>query len=126
MKKSDKEIIKDLINLVHEQKEQINNIQNEFNNFKKEISFLLRNYISNLDSVIINNNNYNSSLKNWINPNSNIKANLLYRLSRDGPEISTFHRLCDNKGPNILVLFYLKNGYKIWFFANGFFDSISN
>ena len=38
--KSDKEIIKDLINLVHEQKEQINNIQNEFNNFKKEISFL--------------------------------------------------------------------------------------
>ena len=41
MKKSDKEIIKDLINLVHEQKEQINNIQNEFNNFKKEISFLL-------------------------------------------------------------------------------------
>ena len=39
--KSDKEIIKDLINLVHEQKEQINNIQNEFNNFKKEISFLL-------------------------------------------------------------------------------------
>jgi len=80
-------------------------------------------YISNLDSLIINgNNNYNHYIKNWINPNSKIKANLLYRLSRDGPEISTFHKLCDYNGPAILVLFYLKNGEKVGFFVNGFFD----
>jgi hypothetical protein len=83
-------------------------------------------YISNLDSLIINgNNNFNHYIKNWISPNSKIKANLLYRLSRDGPEISTFHQLCDNKGPATLVLFYLKNEEKVGFFVNGFFDSIS-
>ena len=123
--KSDKEMIKELINLVHEQKEQITKLQTELNDFKNEMSFLLNNYISKLDSLIINNNYYNSLLKNWISPNSKVKANLLYRLSRDGPEIDTFHKLCDNKGPKTLVLFYLKNGHKIGFFVNGFFDSVS-
>ena len=81
-------------------------------------------YISNLDSLIINgNNNSNHYIKNWISPNSKIKANLLYRLSRDGPEVSTFYELCDNKGPSTLVLFYLKNGEKIGFFINDFFES---
>ena len=124
-KKDDKELMNDLVNLVHEQKNQITKLQTELNDLKNEISFLLNNYITNLDSLIITNNCHNSSLKNWINPNAKIKANLLFRLSRDGPEISTFHKLCDNKGPATLVLFYLKNKQKIGFFVNGFFDSVS-
>ena len=35
-------------------------------------------------------------MKNWISPNNNIKAELLYRLSRDGEKISKYHQLCDN------------------------------
>ena len=60
--------------------------------------------IKNLDSLIINGNKkYNKTLKNWINPNLNIKAELLYRASRDGEEYKTFHQLCDNKGPTVVL-----------------------
>jgi len=81
-------------------------------------------YILNLDSFIVDNINYNSSLKNWINQNMKIKANLLYRMTRDGPEILTFHQLCDNKGPTI-TLIHLENGYKVGFFVSDSFDSTS-
>jgi len=125
--KNDEEKINRLNNLIKEQKEEIcslkNNI-NELNEFKKEMNILSKNYISNLDSSIIDNNNYNSTLKNWINPNMKIRANLLYKLSRDGPEISTFHELCDNKGPT-LTLFHLKIGDKIGFYVDDSFDSTS-
>ena len=31
----------------------------------------------------------------WINPNRNIKAKLLYRASRDGDGPENFHKYCD-------------------------------
>ena len=67
-------------------------------------------YIKNLNSLIINNNKkYNQILKYWINPNDIIKADLLYRLTRDGEKVSKFHELCDNKGPT-LILFSTNDG----------------
>ena len=63
-----------------------------------------------INSLIINNNiNYQNSIKKWIDKNNEIKAELLYRKSRDGDQISTFHRLCDNKGPT-LTLFETNDG----------------
>ena len=127
--KSDKEIIKELMKLINEQKNEISNLKNELNelnDFKKEASFLFKNYIRNLDSIIIDNNLYNSILKNWINPKDKIEANLLYRLSRDGPEISTYHNLCDNKGATLTLIHVKDIGYKIGFFVNFSFDSISD
>ena len=44
-------------------------------------------------------------------PNKKIEGELLYRLSRDGDQISTFHLLCDNKGPT-LTLFETIEGTK--------------
>ena len=120
-------IVKELITLVNEQKEEIEKLKNEMNElklFKSEMSCLLNKFIINLDSLIIDNFYYNFSLKSWINPVNKIKAKLLYRMSRDGPEISTFHKLCDNKGPN-LVLFDLKEGTKVGFYINDSFDSNS-
>ena len=72
----------------------------------KEIKAILETEkILNLDSKIIEDNiNYNKTLKNWINPNKKIKSELLYRMSRDGIEYSTFHKLCDNKGPTIILV----------------------
>ena len=72
----------------------------------KEIKAILETEkIINLDSKIIEDNiNYNKTLKNWINPNKKIKSELLYRMSRDGIEYSTFHKLCDNKGPTIILV----------------------
>ena len=58
-----------------------------------------------LDSHIINNiKEYKISLKNWINKTSFIKANLLYRLSRDGESFKTFHEKCNNKSPTLIII----------------------
>ena len=92
----------------------------EINELKEQIKSWLNykivldyNLLSNIeDSLIINNNiEYNKLIKNWINPNKEIKGELLYRLSRDGDQISKFHELCDNKGPT-LTLFETIEGYK--------------
>ena len=112
---------------INEKNKIIENLQKkieELNSFKHQVSFLVKNFISDLDSFIINSNYYNSSLKSWINSKSEISANLLYRLTRDGPEIATFHKLCDNKGPT-LTLFQIKDGDKVGFFVNESFDSSS-
>ena len=66
--------------------------------------------IIDMNSLIIDNDEeYYINLKNWINPNSDIKFKLLYRLSRDGKGFQTFHNLCDNKGMT-LSLFKLYDG----------------
>ena len=43
------------------------------------------------ESKIINNKEEKIMISNWINPNSKIKFNLLYQISRDGDRISTFY-----------------------------------
>ena len=124
---NDKEKIKYLIEYIKEQKEEIEKFKKEIKDlteFKKEMSFLLNYYITNMDSLIINEMNKNITLKNWISPKYKIKSNLLYRLTRDGSEISTFHNLCDNKGPT-LSLFHLEIGDIIGFFVSKSFDSKS-
>jgi hypothetical protein len=55
------------------------------------------------------NDEQNNILKNWINPEENIKSKLLYRLTRDGNSPKIFHEKCDNQGPT-LVLTKLKDG----------------
>ena len=46
-------------------------------------------------------------MENWIDPNKNISSELLYRLLREGEEISKFHELCDNKGPTLTIFLVL-------------------
>ena len=124
VKKGDKEMVQELYSLVCELKKEIKEIKEENKNLKSKVNILesylpfleeykkkeIEKQIKNLDSLIINgNNNYNKTLKNWINPNLKIKAELLYRLSRDGEKYETFHKLCDNQGPT-LVLTKLSDG----------------
>jgi len=54
-------------------------------------------------SIIKENNEYKKALKNWINSNKKIEAQLLYKKSRDGDQISKFHELCNNKGPTLTI-----------------------
>ena len=111
LKKEHKNDIDELKNVINEQK-------NEILELKEQIKICI-NYINNKqsiknlkDSLIIKNNIvYNKLIKQWINTNKKIEAELLYRLSRDGDQISTFHQLCDNKGPT-LTLFYTQDGNK--------------
>jgi hypothetical protein len=86
----------------------IKELENVNNELKKEIKSL--NKTNEVESIILNNNkNYINTLKNWINPQKNFELKLLFRMSRDGSYLSTFHALCDNKGPTI-SLFYLDDG----------------
>ena len=62
------------------------------------------------DSLIIGNNNeYETLITNWINPNKKITAQLLYRLTRDGELYKTFHEKCDNKGPTLVLIYNTSN-----------------
>lgn len=116
-------MIQYLLSFVSDFQKEIKDIKEENKNLRTKIN-ILENYIplledykkqkeeekekaliKNLDSLIINGNkDYNKTLKNWINPNLNIKAELLYRLTRDGKEYRTFHQLCDNKGPTLVLV----------------------
>ena len=69
--------------------------------------------------------NYNLSLKKWINPSRKIKAELLYRLSENGDKFSTFHEICDNKGPT-LTLFHSNDGNIIGIYTPLSLDSSSS
>ena len=117
----EKEIIKDLYltvkNLINKNNILESNqekLEKKVTNLEKEINILKdfvklkqnsnNNKIINLKSLIIeNNDNYNIIIKNWINPNANIKAVLLYRLTTNGKEYKTFHDLCDNQGNTLLI-----------------------
>ena len=58
-----------------------------------------------LNSNIIKNNETNKlSLKKWINSKKFIRAELLYKLSRDGDSIKEFHNRCDNKSPTLILI----------------------
>ena len=88
------------------------NLKNEITELKEKLYILCKKkiMINNLDSKIIKENEkYNETLKYWINPSKKIKAKLLYRLSENGDEFSTFHKLCDDKGPT-LTLFHVNDG----------------
>ena len=40
----------------------------------------------------------------WINPQNELKTELLYRMSKDGESYDDFHNLCDNKGPTLTLI----------------------
>ena len=59
----------------------------------------------------------------WIYPDAEIKANLLYRTSRDGK--LKFHKYCDNKGPTIIFI-KINNGYRFGGFSGISWEGESN
>jgi len=128
--KNDSEKIRDLIQIVIEQNKEISDLKKEVNDLKEKLNILWkekeeRKKIYNFDSKIINGNEkYNECLKNWIDPTRKIKAELLYRLSQNGENISTFHELCDNKGPT-LTLFHVNDGNKVGIYTPLSWDSNS-
>ena len=86
-------------NEINKLKEQMKIFLDYYDNIKKEEEFLIK--IN--SSIISNNNRYKKTLKNWINPDKKVIAQLLYKKSRDGDKISTFHELCNDKGPTLTL-----------------------
>ena len=106
-------------------------LKNEVKDLKEKLDILWkdkeeREQIVNLNSNIINiNKEYNKRLKFWIDPLKKVKAELLYRLSENGDKYSTFHELCDNKGPT-LTLFLVKDGNIVGIYTPLSWDTTSN
>ncbi len=117
LKKQEKNIIKNKDIKIKELENQLNeNLkkhENEINLLKKEIEERKNNIIKkNIfpESTIINNEQWNL-IKDWINPNLDMKFNLIFKKSRDGSNVSDFHRFCDNKG-KIILLIETNNNFK--------------
>ena len=138
--KNDKQKLEELFTIINLQQKEIVNLKNENKNLKEKINkiendikdlLLFKNEIIeerkiSIDSNIINNNiSYKKSLRNWINPNQSIKSELLYRLTKDGDSISTFHNKCDNISPT-LVLAESLDGYKFGGFTTCTWDNKSS
>ena len=84
-----------------EKESEINKFLMKIKNFGKIIS----NQIFINDSLIIKNNDlFIEKIKTQINPNKEIISQLLYRKSKDGDSIDTFHNLCDNQGSTITLI----------------------
>ena len=64
-------------------------------------------------------------ISNFIIPNSKIKFNLLYQISRDGDRISTFYNKVKNKC-STLILIKSKSGYKFGGYTTQTWESTNN
>ena len=110
------EEINELNNVIKEQNEEIINLKNKVNQleilvndlllFKKEVTGKIS---FRINSKIIDSYFYILLLKNWINNINNdsnkiIKTKLLYKLTKDGDSIDTFHQKCDNNSPTLLLV----------------------
>ena len=86
----------------------VQNKDNEINEFLAKIKDFGKICIQEMilgDSLIIKNNiTYINNLENWINPKKKFQSKLLYRKSRDGDSYDTFHKLCDNQGPTLVLI----------------------
>ena len=110
--------------LEEESNNKIKKLEEEFNKKIKQFEDKSNNKIKQIEikdinnllkifkgSRVLSNNNEEIMISNWIKPNSKIKVNLLYQISRDGDNISTFYNKVKNKYPT-LILIKSKSGYK--------------
>ena len=97
------------INFYPKNEIEINSFLQKIKNFGKISN---NNFNINSISKIADKEEYCMSLKNWIEPNKDLKFELLYRLSEHGEKFSKLHELCDNKG-STLTLFHVKDGNKV-------------
>ena len=141
--KNDSEKIQDLTQLVLKQNKEICDLKNkiikletkdmqlnkELNDLEEKMNILWGKEIIErkqiwTSKIIGWNIDYIERIKLWINPSKKIKTELLYRLSENGDKFSTFHELCDNKGPT-LTLFHVNDGNKVGIYTPLSWDSNS-
>ncbi len=104
IKKLEEESNNKINKLEEESNNKIKQLENEIN----DIKYVLKKF---KESKILNNKDEVIMISNWIKPNSKIKFNLLYQISRDGDNISTFYNKVKNKCPTLIIV-KSKSGYK--------------
>ena len=110
------EEISELKKVIKEQNNEIMNLKNKVNQLEILVNNLLvfKNDITGkimikINSKIVDSYFYILLIKNWINDINNdsstiIKTKILYKLSKDGDSIDTFHQKCDNNSPTLLLV----------------------
>ena len=136
-KEMDKSEINDkLCDEINKLKKRIKFLENENEIFKNTIKNLesrltkiedknsIYEFFENFDTNIIKTNEEKKFIESMVRdkfPYKNCKFNLLYRATRDGDAISTFHSKCDNK-KQILVLYHTIKGVKFGGYTDIGFD----
>ena len=104
------ESINDLKKIINNQQMLINEQKNEIEKLNKRIDSLENKnnmeeyYDLNNSFILLNNQKYKESIKNWIDKNKKIKFKLIFRKSRDGSNSSNFHIYCDNQGATLCLI----------------------
>jgi hypothetical protein len=120
--KTEIENLKNIFNkYINEQKSEIQNLKNQIlniNNNRKQINERTKEIQNKFSDSLIVKEGESKMICDWINPgkNINIKAELLYRVSRDGDNPEIFHKYCDNKGPTIIFA-KINNGFRFGGFS---------
>ena len=123
---NEKEINNRLYDEINELKTRVKILEKENENLKKIFELLQKlvkkiiidsNIICKLEEI----NFFESMISNKF-PKKITKMNLLYRASRDGDEVSTFHSKCDNKS-QIIVLYQTTKDIKFGGYTSIGFDS---
>jgi len=108
--------INELKNVIKDQNNEIINLKNKVNQLEILVNDLLickkdilGKITFKINSKIVDSYFNIILIKNWINNINNesskiIKAKLLYKLSKDGDSIDTFHQKCDNNSPTLLLV----------------------
>ena len=128
--KSYEDKFKDLYNIVteikkenSELKQEIDKLKNKNVKLEEQIQILLnfKNKIEEekrieeekkvkINSIILNDSQeQKNKIKEFISFNKKVRFELIYRMTRDGVDFNTFHRLCDNIAPNLLLIKDYKN-----------------
>ena len=117
--KNNEDKFKELYDIVNELKKENTELKQENIQIKEQIKILIdfKNKIEakeqkekekkhlELDSNILKDTqDEKNKIKEFISKNEKIKAELKYRMTRDGTSFDTFHRLCDNISPNLLLI----------------------
>ena len=114
--------VKELYAIINKQQDLINSLnerlsileEKEKEREREELQyFLCKN-----SKIISNDREKDLSIRKWINPiRNNFKFELLFRMSRDGNQSSTYNQKCDNK-ENLLTLIETDNNIKFGGFAS--------
>jgi len=79
------------------------------------------NYLFQISKIIKYEKETEKKIRDWITPSNTIYIKLIFQLTRDGKNCVDFHRLCDNRGPT-LVLIETDRGYKFGGFTSSNWD----
>ena len=127
-------IIKDLKKENESNNQKIKNLEEEIKEIKNKLLPLKEEKDKNekekdenffYQSTVLQSKEEKELISNWIKENTYKKFKLLYRASKDGDLMKTFHEKCDNKGPTVMLI-KTNTGFRFGGYNPLFWDQSGN